>query len=299
MHFFQNLSKEDIVDLKKDIFQDFYTRLNGVPGGIYNSKNTKLQDKSKAVNDAINGIFVAVRDNFVNKRELSKDDKPIMALIVQYCYTCLCLEERHKVWPYDFMAFSRRIGELWEKFCSVAWDFSEVTQRFNAPNFATVKQGIINDITVLSEDSKNNIEIISIVDSLLELIGDINLKEDEMFFYENKRHVIDFKSGFGSNEKGNMLRLQAVGNAYRKYDPNTSLLLLVRQNINNNYLDVLRKGNIWEVHTGNNAYKKIHDLTNINILWVIDNIVDFQNDLTHGFINYLRNENLLSYLEWN
>jgi len=98
-----------------------------------------------------------------------------------------------------------------------------------------------------------------------------------------------------------MLRLQAVGNAYKKYDPNTTLLLLVRQTVNNNYLNVLRQNNIWEIHTGNDAYTKIYQLTNVNILWVVKNVINFENDLDPQFIYDLKNTSgdLLNYLKWN
>ncbi|WP_214658000.1 hypothetical protein, partial [Vibrio anguillarum] len=72
-------------------------------------------------------------------------------------------------------------------------------------------------------------------------------------------HIIDFKSGFGSNEKGNTLRLIAVGRAYKHWDSNTNLLFLVRQNENNNYLETIRRSNLWDVYCGDAAYRKIDE----------------------------------------
>lgn len=94
------------------------------------------------------------------------------------------------------------------------------------------------------------------VSTLFEIVGEINMKEDEVFRKADIPYVIDFKSGFGSNEKGNMLRLLTVGRAYHIWDHRTKLMLLVRQDENNNYLKVLRRSNLWEVYTGADTYKK-------------------------------------------
>ena len=89
--------------------------------------------------------------------------------------------------------------------------------------------------------------------------------EDEMFSLNGRNHIIDFKSGFGSNEKGNTLRLIAVGRAYKHWDKNVNLLFLVRQNENNNYLETIRSSNLWNVYCGDGAYQKIDELTNAGI----------------------------------
>src|SRR5207253_6969077 len=138
------------------------------------------------------------------------------------------------------------------------------------------------------------------VDTLFEIIGDINMREDEMFAVEGKPHVIDFKSGFGSNEKGNMLRLQTVGKAYRIWNHETRLLLLVRQEENNNYLRVLRRLGLWEVHTGSNAYEQISILTGAHMQAIRDQVIDWQSDLSAELYDYLKNQptDLTSYLVW-
>lgn len=300
MQYFQNISKQSLDQLKVDIKNDFLYRAGGVIATIRNSSTADHKEKATQVNNALNGVLIIVKDHFTQLANLDHDDKAIMALIVQYCFTCLSLEERHNVWNYDFMAFSRRIGELWERFCSVAWDYSTIATRFSAPNFSTVKNAITSRAQTLSAGCPKQQEIIDLVDDLLEIIGDINLKEDEMFHSGNLRYVVDFKSGFGSNEKGNMLRLQAVSHAYKRFDPNTQLLLLVRQNTNNNYLKVLHNSQTWQIYTGTQTYQKINSLTDVDILWVIQNVVDFRNDLSQPFLNYLQSArgNLINYLDW-
>lgn len=300
MQYFQNISQTSLTQLKIDIKADFLYRAGGVINSIQTSTTATSKEKATQVNNALNGILIPVKDHFTQLNNLDNEDKAIMALIVQYVFTCLSIENRHIVWNYNSIDFSRRIGELWERFCSVAWDYSTIATRFTPPNFSVVTTAFLNKAQTLSVGCPHQQEIINLVNDLLQIIGDINLKEDEMFHVGKTRYVVDFKSGFGSNEKGNMLRLQAVSHAYKRFDPNTQLLLLVRQNTNNNYLNVLQQSQTWDIYTGTQTYQKIEDLTNVNILWVIQNVVNFRNDLSPSFLKYLRTTagTPINYLDW-
>lgn len=300
MQYFQNISNQALVQLKASIKSDFLNRAGSVITGIQQSTSIDKKEKAKQINAALNAVLTLVKDTFTQQQNLDTEDKAIMALIVQYVFTCLSLENRNTVWNYNSIDFSRRVGELWERFCSVAWDYSTSAIRFNAPNFSVVTTSIINRAQTLTTSSPQQQDILDLVNDLLEIIGDINLKEDEMFHLNGTRYVVDFKSGFGSNEKGNMLRLQGVSRAYKRFDPNTNLLLLVRQNTNNNYLNVLRQSQTWDIYTGTQSYQKIQALTNVNILWVIQNVVDFRNDLPQSFLTYLQTTsgNPINYLDW-
>jgi hypothetical protein len=39
-----------------------------------------------------------------------------------YCALVVNLESRNQIVAYDYMDFSRRIGEVWEDFCKVCWE---------------------------------------------------------------------------------------------------------------------------------------------------------------------------------
>ena len=300
MQYFLNISNTSLNQLKIDIKNDFLHRAGGVIQAIQTSTTAKSKEKATQVNNALNGVLILVKDSFTNMNGLDDEDKAIMALIVQYIFTCLSIENRHSVWNYKSFVFSRRIGELWERFCSVAWDYSTIATRFTPPNFSVITTAFLNKAQTLSAGCPQQQEIIDLVNDLLQIIGTINLKEDEMFHVDGTRYVVDFKSGFGSNEKGNMLRLQAVSHAYKRFDPHTKLLLLVRQNTNNNYLNVLRSSQTWDIYTGTQTYQKIESLTDINILWVVQNVVDFRNDLSPSFLNYLQTTagTPINYLDW-
>lgn len=251
----------------------------------------------------VNAIVGEQRNKLVaTLHNLPKKERGTAALIVQYCSTVVGLEYRHRVWPYEYMAFSRRVGELWEAFCRTAWTYPEdatVTRR-DAPLFADVRSALLQRITSNLGAHEKALEVMTDVGTLFEIVGDINMKEDEVFEKSGIPHVIDFKSGFGSNEKGNMLRLLTVGKAYRIWDHRTKLMLLVRQNENNNYLNVLRKSNLWEVYTGDESYKKIEEITGADIQSVRDGVIDWNNDLSDSFINHLKSQptDLTSYLRW-
>lgn len=223
-------------------------------------------------------------------------------LILQYCTSVVSLEYRHKVWPYEYMALSRRVGELWERFCCAAWDApSKLTvKRMTAPGFLEVGKKIRDRLAHHKVDAAIRAEIDTVLDVLFELLGEISMDEDEVFTVANVPHVIDFKSGFGSNEKGNTLRLLAVGRAYKLWNDNTRLFFLVRQEVNNNYLNVIRRSGIWDVRCGTAAYQTIDDLTGSDIVGLRETIFAFEKDLSSDFWRYLSSHlsDLTSYLRW-
>ncbi|WP_255887652.1 hypothetical protein, partial [Staphylococcus xylosus] len=221
------------------------------------------------------------------------------SLIIQYCCSVVSLEYRNQVFPYEYMAFSRRVGELWECFCKTAWDYpvNDSVCRIQPPNFINVKSIIIDRIRSNLGNNPSSNDVMSDVNKLCDVIGNINMKEDEVFRKDDIPHVIDFKSGFGSNEKGNMLRLLAVGKAYKIWDSRTQLMLLIRQNDNNHYLNSLRNSRIWDVHTGLDSYKKIKEITGSDIENVLK-IINWESDFSNNFYEFLVRYNLTKYLDW-
>lgn len=282
------LSKQEILSLFRSLLAD---KVDGVQ-----SSQQSRQAKAKAVNKLVNDT----KQQLVRKLVASSNGNQTAGLLIQYCYTVMSLEYRHKVWPYEYMAFSRRVGELWELFCSAAWEHANRPnlRRIAAPKFESVKQILRSRMLENIGEHANLRKIVSDVDILFDVVGEINMKEDEVFTLDEVPHVIDFKSGFGSNEKGNMLRLKTVGQAYKLWNPDTKLMLLVRQATNNNYLSVLERMNLWEVHTGTAAYNQVSAMTGADMQWVRDNVIDWQADLSPEFHGFLDSENILSYLEW-
>jgi len=258
------------------------------------------QKKAQAMNSVIADAAEPLRAGAQALPEGAQRQSALITL--QYCISVISLEYRHSVWPYEYMAFSRRIGELWERFCSACWDHParENVNRIVEPQFNEIAGKIRERILENSNGAAGRDQIATDTENLLKLIGEINMKEDEVFEVDGIPHVVDFKSGFGSNEKGNMLRLMAVGRAYKLWNPDTELFLLVRQNNNNNYLNVLRRAGLWKVYCGGEAYAKIDDLTGSDMASIRDSVVDFDADLSDSFMNDIdaHLSNLKSYLEW-
>jgi hypothetical protein len=255
----------------------------------------KAQQANALVTEQRNRLVASIQ-------ELSKDERGTAALIVQYCCTVVGLEYRHRVWPYEYMAFSRRIGELWESFCRTAWTYPVDTTvaRMDAPNFTDVRAALLASITSNLGTHDKAKEVLADISTLFDIVGDINMREDEVFRKAGIPHVIDFKSGFGSNEKGNMSRLLTVGRAYKMWDHRTNLMLLVRQDENNNYLKVLLRSKLWDVYTGADTYKKIEEITGADIQSVRDDVIDWEGDLSPEFFKYLKSQptDLTAYLAW-
>lgn len=71
--------------------------------------NTVIKDqKDYTVNEMLR---TARRNRWSNEYVLD------CVLHITYASYVVMLEFRNKVWPYEYMAFARRIGELWEPFC--------------------------------------------------------------------------------------------------------------------------------------------------------------------------------------
>ncbi|WP_181902256.1 hypothetical protein [Thalassotalea euphylliae] len=285
------------LQLKVEIFEYFEMCLQE-PTRKITSSLVDRRKQSSMMNQAIEQVKSNLADGLLQK--YPNLDRSKLFMLLQYCYSVVSFEYRNIVWPYEFMAFSRRNGELWERFCKAAWDHSQLPNlyRIEAPNFSEVRNNFRNGIINYTHGNQFQDKIVADIDSIFELVGEINMKEDEMFNLNNTNHIIDFKSGFGSNEKGNTLRLLAVGKAYKHWDSNVELLFLVRQNENNHYLEKIRESNLWQVHCGNDAYMKIDELTHAGICEVRQQAVDFKSDLSPNFWNYLVKNNLHHYLDW-
>lgn len=259
------------------------------------------QAKAKEVNALVNHIHDELKADIVASKSNTQDTQQQL-LVLQYCTSVASLEYRHRVWPYEYMALSRRVGELWERFCSAAWDFPSrpAVTRMEPPYFAEVERRIRDRLSHRRIDDEARKDINEAFDVLFELVGEISMKEDEVFTVAGVPHVIDFKSGFGSNEKGNTLRLLTVGRTYKLWNPNTQLFFLVRQEANNNYLNVIRRSGLWDVRCGTAAYKTIDELTGANITSIRNGIVNFERDLSPEFWHYLSTHlsDLRVYLRW-
>lgn len=58
-----------------------------------------------------------------HSNELTQSELLDEILIITYASYIVMLDARNSVWPYEYMAFARRIGELWEPFCKLPFEY--------------------------------------------------------------------------------------------------------------------------------------------------------------------------------
>jgi len=239
-------------------------------------KKTYSKSDYKKGASEINRLVIETKDDLIEKiLQKSKEEKwsnnDILNCILMITYTnyIVMLETRNEVWPYEYMSFSRRIGELWEPFCKICFDYpiSNISQ-FDPPVFSEVRQRLLSEIDNhimqlnIADNQKN--ELKQYYNKVWDLVtsGEIKLELDLHFELNGQKFVVDFKSGFGSNEKGNTNRLLLVATIYKNLDPNYKCVILVRsdEDRNNNYFQTLKNSTVWEAYCGVEAYAKIKDI---------------------------------------
>lgn len=269
---------------------------------------TQSDKRARAINESLNQTKSALITTILQQAEKEKwnnKEKLECILMVTYCNIVVMIESRNSVRPYEYMDFSRRVGELWDPFCKLCFYYPiNDISLFIPPLFSEVKKKMtdeiadyINSLTITAEE-KQQLKIY--YDKVWSLVssGEIQLELDLHFLHNDQKYVVDFKSGFGSNEKGNTNRLLLVATIYQNLDENYKCLLFVRAEENNSYFNTLKNSGIWEAYCGNEAYEKIKTHSGYDLkLWTDTNIY-WANDFNNETITHFTDKNLLQYLLW-
>lgn len=273
----------------------------------FTTDNTKDKRKrANYINRKINELRDEYTNNILNSNK-SDSDKLDNILLTAYVSYIVMLEYRNAVWEYEYMAFSRRIGEIWEPFCKIPFEFPVKELRiFKPPTFKKVQTDLKNEIKdyvsslKLSTQEKKQLLDYYKKQSLLIGSGNINLSLDLHFYQDEKYYHVDYKSGFSSNEKGNTNRLLMVASVYKDLSKNNKNLLFIRQpeENNNHYLQTLKNSGIWEVYCADEVYKQINKFTGFDMKNWMDNNMNWKEDISPDFKNFLENNDLLKYLTW-
>ena len=294
--------KKALIDFYRNVAED---NLNQI---LRTTRNYKDQAKK------INTVIKDVKDNTVNEmlqdaRKYRWSNETVLnnVLHITYASYVVMLEYRNQVWPYEYMAFARRIGELWEPFCKETFYYPVNNLRIiDPPVFDEVQDEIrqetmsyINSLRV-DEQSKRILHYYygipwGLVDS-----GGIKLGLDLHFNQNGVNYNCDFKSGFSSNEKGNTNRLLLVASIYKFIDKREKTLLFVRQaeDMNNHYLQTLKNSGYWEVYCADDAYAKMYEYTGFNLRRWLDENATWEKDISSELRNHLEREDILKYLTW-
>ena len=177
---------------------------------------------------------------------------------------------------------------------------------FVPPLFKDVREKLANEledfIKRLKISDKEKKELRTYYQKVWTLVtsGEIKLELDLHFEDEENKYVVDFKSGFSSNEKGNTNRLLLVASIYQILEEGHKCLLFVRsaEEKNNHYLQTLKKSGLWIVFCGQETYKQIKNMTGFNLSSWLKLNVDWKKDFDSKMYNHLKENNLTQYLEW-
>lgn len=289
INFFRTNANRDLEDIVKNTDN-------------YKERASEINKKIKIDRDL---IIKELKEQMTEKNQNEK----LLSIILMITYTSniVMLESRNKMWEYEYMAFARRIGELWEPFCKLPFEYPlRKLEIIEPPKFADVQSKIqknaidyINGLDLSKEIKEELIRHFEIPWSMVDS-GGIKLSLDLHFEQENIHYNCDFKSGFSSNEKGNTNRLLLVASIYNSLGDKEKTILFVRQSEdeNNNYLITLKNSPYWEVYCANDCYEAMKQFTGFDLRKWIDNNIDWENDISEDFKEHLLRNDLLKYLTW-
>lgn len=267
--------------------------------------------QSKQMNDEINKVRESLLSNLTILSKKEKWDNSTLlnnVLMITYCAYIVMIEYRNKVWPYEYMTFSRRIGELWDPFCKLCWEYNvnPNIKLIEPPTFKEVRQKLESDlnqfIDTLKINKEEKDELKSYYEKVWKLVtsGEINMELDLHFEQTNIKYMVDFKSGFSSNEKGNTNRLLLVASIYKSLNDDYECYIFVRssEDESNHYLQTLKRSGIWHVFCADEAYRKMKQFTGFDIKkWISDN-VNWKKDFDKETMQFFEKNNLDVYLKW-
>lgn len=269
---------------------------------------TQSDKRARAINECLNETknkLITTILQQAEKENWTHQEKLECLLMITYCNIVVMIESRNSVRPYEYMDFSRRVGELWDPFCKLCFYYPvNDVSLFIPPLFSEVKKILTNEIV----DYINNLnispeekeELKKYYEKVWSLVtsGEIQLELDLHFVSQGQKYVVDFKSGFGSNEKGNTNRLLLVASIYKNLSESYKCLLFVRAEENNSYFNTLKNSGIWEAYCGSEAYLKIKEYSGYDLKSWIDSNMDWANDFKPETIEHFQEQNLLQYLLW-
>jgi hypothetical protein len=277
-------------------------------GQLYGSSDYKqLASKiNPEVTSTRNNLISAVLQTAEGEKWSAKE-KLHAVLMVTYTSYVVMIDFRNEIRAYDYMDFSRRIGELWEPFCKLCFEYpvSDLSL-FVPPLFSEVKASLTkemhNYIDQLNITSEQKADLKKYYDKVWSMVdaGQIKLELDLHFISKGQKIVVDFKSGFGSNEKGNTNRLLLVASIYKNLEEGYRPILLVRSDEyrNNSYFQTLKNSSVWEAYCGQEAYAKISEFSGFDLKqWIQENI-SWETDFQEATTRHLADKELDGYLKW-
>jgi hypothetical protein len=302
---------KDISKKKSQLLSYFKDRASESLEEINRNYSAKqFRQKASAINKAINEtktkLILAINQK-AQQQKWTRNEILDCVLMVTYASYVAMIDFRNSIWAYDYMAFSRRIGELWEPFCKLCFEYSiKELELFIPPLFSDVKKLMTNEIETyidnLTIKETEKAELKKYYEKVWNMVtsGEIQLELDLHFKQDSQYYNIDFKSGFGSNEKGNTNRLLLVATIYKNLDENYHCFLFVRseEEENNQYFKQLRDSSVWTAYCGEKTYSEIYNFTGFNLKNWINKNINWMEDLQKETVSHFKHDDLLKYLTW-
>lgn len=290
--------------IKEEYLSKYHDFANETANVVLKSGEKDKKKQTSKINTAIKRFTEKLIQEILAK-DLTDSEKLNETLFAHYASYIVMLEYRNKFWVYNSMDFARRVGELWEPFCKLPFQFPVNELKLVKPvKFEDVKRkqaeeyvDIVNSLSITDEEKKVLFSAYNNMATMLDS-GAINLSLDLHFVQDNVLYNVDYKSGFNSNEKGNTNRLLLVGSIYEENFKNVQNIILVRQKDNNHYLETLKNSPYWDVYIENEAYTKINEFTGFDFRSWIDKNITWIEDLSDSFVKHLQDNDLIKYLNW-
>ncbi len=312
LNYFRERASESLEELRRDHGSENYK---------------KLAEKSNLAITSTRNELISVVMQTAGSSQWSTEEKLRAILMVTYTSYVVMIDSRNEVWTYDYMSFSRRIGELWEPFCKLCFEHPvNDISLFLPPLFSEVRASLFKEvhdyIDGLNLTPKQKAALKKYYGKVWFMVdaGQIKLELDlhfisrsekivpkfksgfgsVQFVSKGEKIVADFKSGFGSNEKGNTNRLLLVASIYKNLEEGYRPILLVRseEDRNNNYFQTLKNSKVWEAYCGQEAYAKISEFSGFDLKqWIQENI-NWETDFQAATTRHLADKELDNYLKW-
>lgn len=300
---------KDIKNDKEELLRYFRSRAEEELNELSSEFATnQYKEKTRVMNRFLQNS----RDSIISAIKMVADEEKwdmqtILECVLMVTYTndVVMLETRNSIWAYDYMAFSRRIGELWEPFCKLCFEYPiNKISLFIPPLFADVKRDMTNEIRTyisklnISDEDKAQLNVY--YDKVWGLVssGEIKLECDLHFKSGSTKYIVDFKSGFGSNEKGNTNRLLLVGTIYKNISADYKCIIFVRSAENNHYLTTLNNSGVWNTYQGRDTYQQMQQFTGYNLHEWINRNISWMEDFSQEMRTHINENNLGEYLIW-
>ena len=85
---------------------------------------TQADKRARAINESLNqtkSVLITTLLQQAEKEKWTNQEKLESILMITYCNIVVMIENRNSVRPYEYMDFSRRVGELWHPFCKLCF----------------------------------------------------------------------------------------------------------------------------------------------------------------------------------